>query len=197
MATTLKQMGDKIWEIMPGVGAFELYKGINNSIRRLNSEGFIQEDEVELAVTSGSADITSATYQINSVEEVRYTTGEKLTQRSIEYIDNFSAADDEYYYAQVGNKIHINASYDDSGSITVVAYESLPTYASFAAATEISINEYYIPAIVYLTISEMCQKDKYLNPTKSDRYLVLYNQEIEKLRNIVFKFKEKGYQSNK
>ncbi|MBS3741984.1 MAG: hypothetical protein KGY74_07690, partial [Candidatus Cloacimonetes bacterium] len=197
MSTTLKQLSQKIWDIMPNVGAKELYDEINNSIDTLNSNGFIQESTVEIeAASSGNLteiDLDDATNQITSVVNVKKSSGFRLQPRSVEFLEKYSASGD-LVYNQTGDTLKFNASEIASGSAAeLVVYESLPKFTTFNSASSISVNEYFVPAISYLTIATLAQKDKYKDGNKTTLYLEMYNNEVEKLRGIVSTFKEKGY----
>ena len=206
MATTLKVMSNKIWRLLPNVGAKELYDEINNSIGTLNSEGFIQEaiEDCEcLSTANGTytsccvADLDTITNQVTSVLEIRDVDGFRLSPRSLEYMEKYQASSDRAY-CQIGNKVIVSASKNASGgNVEIICYESLPQYTTFNSASSITVNDYFLPAIVYLTIANLCQKDAYADGNKTVLYMKMYMNEVAKLQRLVLTFKEQGYQQIK
>lgn len=197
MSISLKEMSQKVWNIVPGVGAKEVYDELNNSITALNSNGFIQESTVELEASgigkNTTVNLDDATNQVTSVVSVRQISGYGLKPQSREVLKKFSASGD-LIYNQTGDTLMFNASEIASGSSAeIVVYESLPKFTTFNSASEISINDYFTSAIVYLTIASICQKDKFKDDSKTKLYMSMYNEEVKKLRGIISTFKEKGY----
>jgi len=73
----------------------------------------------------------------------------------------------------------------------IVYRHALPTFSSFDGASEIDIDEYFVPAIVHLTIANIAQAKGYGAETGiSDRYFAIYNKDVEGLVNIMTKKKQ-------
>lgn len=197
MSSTLKALSQKVWDIMPNVGAKEVYDELNNSIDAINSNGFIQESTITLSAASSgdttTVNLDDADNQVTSVVSVKQYSGYRLSPRSVEFIEKYSASGD-LVYNQTGDTLMFNASEIASGNnAELVVYESLPKFTTFNSASSVSVNDYFIPAIIFLTIATLSQKEKYKDTDKTNLYMDLYQNEVNKLRGIVSTFKEKGY----
>ena len=74
----------------------------------------------------------------------------------------------------------------------IVYRHALPVFSSFAGATSITIDEYFIPAIVHLTIANIAQAKGYGTESAiSDRYFAIYEKDVEGLKDIMSQKKQK------
>ncbi len=79
------------------------------------------------------------------------------------------------------------------GSVYEIVYRhALPTFTSFSGTSIIDIDEYFVPAIVHLTIANMAQARGYgAESGIVERYFAIYEKDVEGLKNIIERKKQK------
>lgn len=74
----------------------------------------------------------------------------------------------------------------------IVYRHALPVFDSFAGLSTIDVDEYFIPAIVHLTIANVAQAKGYGTESAiSDRYFAIYEKDVEGLMAIISQKKQK------